>query len=303
MTTPASLATSGSPDDDPHDFYDLAQLPTVDTRPAETVTAAKDTADETLAVWAAAGDPAAFGELYRRYHRLIGWHLRRRGVNPADVDDLVHEVFITALTLLQDGAFPEVSVKAWLSGYAGQRVLTAYFSKQWERRTALTGVKLAAALPQPGATPPPGLSVRLVAALDTLRPRDRQIIELRLIEGQSAAATALITGFTERSVVTYTHRAVKALYKALTGTDRPRRPRTLTLEERFPIALEIAAETLAAGDRWGFRTIKAGFKARGLPLDNAPACELVRMVREAMPQTGSGRQNGVARRQADGGAR
>lgn len=303
MTRPGLLATPGSPDDNPHDFYNLVQFAPAAARPAESVTAAEDTADETLAVWAATGDPAAFGELYRRYHRMVAGHLRRRGIDPAEVDDLTQEVFTTALGQLHDGAFAEDSFRRWLFGIAVPRALTPYFGARWCQDQAMGGLTLTAHLPHPDVTPPPSLPARVVAALATLTPRSREVIELRYIEGQSIAATALVLGMSESTVQTRTGTAMRDLYKALTGTDRPRRPKTASLEELLPVALEIATEALAAGDRWSLRVLRAGLKARQIPIRGTRADELNRMVRKAMPEADVRQPAGLGRVRARGGAR
>ncbi|WP_131764642.1 sigma-70 family RNA polymerase sigma factor [Candidatus Protofrankia californiensis] len=298
MTRPAVLAAAPDPDDSDNlpVFLDAGG-------PAETVTAPADTTDEVLAVWSAAGDAAAFAELYRRYTRMIASHLYRRRVDPGDVDDLIQEVFTTALELLHGGSFPDGSFRYWLLGYVVVRVLNGYFGKRWRHEETVGKATLAASMPRPDSTPPPGLSATFVAALATLTPQCRQVIKLRYLEGQSVAATALVVGIEERRVADVTRIAVRDLHRALTGTDRPRRPKAAPLAELLPIALEVATETLAAGDRWGLRTLKAGFQARKIPLSTTRAQELTHAVRAVMPETGTGRPTGLVRRKAKGGAR
>ncbi len=256
-----------------------------------------------LAVWSAAGDAAAFAELYRRWFRRIAAHLHRRGIDPAEVDDLAQEVFTTALELLHEGLFPEGEFRTWLFGHVVPRTLTGYFGTRWRRDKAVAGVTLAASIPGPEATAPPGLPDRYAAAVATLTLRQRQLVELRYIEGQSIAATMLITGLSESGVRAGTERAVRDLYTALTGTARPRRPAAASLDALLPTALEIARQILADGGRWSVDALETGFRARGIPLGSNRAGALARMVRQAMPQTGTGRENRLVRRMTNGGAR
>ncbi|WP_163549275.1 sigma-70 family RNA polymerase sigma factor [Candidatus Frankia nodulisporulans] len=217
MTRPGLLAAPGSPDDDPPGHHGLAQPVPAVRRPGETITSAEDTADETLAVWAAAGDAVAFAELYQRYQQMTGAHLRRRGVDPADVDDLVQEVFASALELLHDGVFSGALFRHWLFAHVLTRIVNRHFQNGWQHDEPLTWVTFTAALPDPDAAPPPTLSVRLATALATLSPWHRQIIELRYVEGQSIATTALITGLAEYTVTALTGQAKRDLHQALTG--------------------------------------------------------------------------------------
>ncbi|WP_163547805.1 RNA polymerase sigma factor [Candidatus Frankia nodulisporulans] len=300
MTRPTLLAAPGFPDDnDPRGTDTRARpVPVPVYRPAETVTPVALTTDETLAVWAALGDPAAFEELHRRWSRRIGAHLHRRAINPADLDDLVQEVFTTALELLHRGLLPTETFSAWLFGQAVARTLTGYFGKQWRHREAVGGATLTALTGGLGTAPAAGLAERIQVAMAELTPRRRQAIELRYLEGQSLAATALVLGIKVTSVEPLLGRARRDLHEALTGTERPKadvRP----FEELMPAALEIAAAALAAGRPFGRRVLVAALADRGIPLGEKRAAALARMVRTAMPQIGTGRPTGLAHRHSD----
>ena len=65
------------------------------------------------------GDRAAFGALYERYGRMIHGILLSR-VAPADADDLVQEVFLTAMKQIAKLREPE-KFGAWLAAMARNR--------------------------------------------------------------------------------------------------------------------------------------------------------------------------------------
>ncbi|MDT3438335.1 sigma-70 family RNA polymerase sigma factor [Pseudofrankia sp. BMG5.37] len=304
MTTP-TITTAGAPDDDPRGF-DLIDMPIPEA--ADVASPPEGTEDEVLAVWSALRDPDAYGELYRRYGHNVAAHLRRRvwDRDLDEVDDLTQEVFTSALELLQAGMFPQGAFRNWLYGHVVAVVLTRYIVSRWADGRALAGMTAALLLPAPHAADGPVLSERLRAALDSLSPRRRQVLELRCIEGQSAAATAHIIGMREGSVGPLLSKAARDMYKMLAGADKPRRPPWKSMEELLPVALEVAATALAAGTPWNYSVLTHGFKARGIPLGAGRRTELDRQVRAAMPQLGParrGRPGGLACLRPPGGAR
>ncbi|THJ75862.1 sigma-70 family RNA polymerase sigma factor [Candidatus Frankia alpina] len=302
MTRRTLLAAPGFPDDnDPRDTYAQAR-PVPARRLVETVTPVSLTADEMLVVWAALGDPGAFEELYRRWSRRIGAYLYRRAINPADLDDLLQEVFTTALELLYRGLLPTETFSAWLFGQAAAaRTLTGYFGEQWRHREAVGGVTLAVLAGGLGTASAAGLAKRIWVALAELTPRRRQAIELRYLEGQSLAATALVLGIKVTSVEPLLGRALRDVHGVLTGTERPKRPKAdvRPFEELMPAALEIAAAALVAGRPFSRRVLVAALADRGISLGDRRAAALARMVRTVMPQIGTGRPTGFAHRRSD----
>lgn len=82
-------------------------------------------ADDSLAEAILRGDPAAEGLLYARYHKQLVLILQRRGVPPAQCDDIAHEAYIVTLQRLRDGELkqPELvgrylkrtAINTWLS--------------------------------------------------------------------------------------------------------------------------------------------------------------------------------------------
>jgi len=260
----------------------------------EPLSAAADTEDDVLGVWAAAGDQAAAAELYRRYRPMVAGHLYGRSIAPDDVDDLVQEVFVSCLELLRSGGFQDGPFRRWLFGHVVAKTLTGYFSRRWSGDQAAAGARAALLLPPPSITETRPLSAPLAAALTTLPARGRQLVELRYLEGQSGAATALVTGLTENTVHVVTSRAVAILRKTLLGSAKATRPALLSFDEHLRVAFDVADDVQATGGSWSKPTLIAAFKARGVPVGNARAGALVHAVRAARPDISSHRPAGLA---------
>src|ERR1051326_8910886 len=90
--------------------------------------------DDGLIEAAAQGDRDAFGELYVRYSRLVHGILLAR-VPPADAEDLVQDVFMSAMRQLR-GLRTAASFRGWLAAIARNRAID-YF--RGARRNAPLG--------------------------------------------------------------------------------------------------------------------------------------------------------------------
>lgn len=158
------------------------------------------------------GDRSAFGVLYERYARMVHGILLGR-VPPLEVDDLVHEVFLTALRelhkLRRDAAFG-----AWLARITRNRAHD-YFRRSPVRKE----VELHEMLPGQG---PQSTSATAEAqlALNAIRELPgayRETLMLRLVEGMTGPEIASRTGLTSESVRVNLHRGMKLLRAKLSG--------------------------------------------------------------------------------------
>ena len=142
-----------------------------------------------LVVAAREGDRSAFADLYRRYVRMVHGVLLAR-LPRAEVDDLVQDVFVTAMqrvgSLREAAAFP-----GWLASIARNRAI------DFLRRRRVETTEL---VDEPAA--PDG---------DTLPEAYRETLVLRLVEGLSGAEIAAQTGLTPSSVRVNLHRGMKML--------------------------------------------------------------------------------------------
>jgi RNA polymerase sigma-70 factor (ECF subfamily) len=155
------------------------------------------------------GDRSAFGELYRRYARMIHGVLLAR-VPYGDVDDLVQDVFLQAMerldTLREAGAF-----RGWLATIARNRATD-------HLRRATPTTELPEDLPSNESSGESAVRMEAAAALAIIRTLPeayRETLILRLVEGFTGPEIAAQTGLTEGSVRVNLHRGMKQLRERL----------------------------------------------------------------------------------------
>jgi len=165
--------------------------------------------DAELARAARHGSRAAFGRLYDRYARMVHGILLAR-VPPWEVDDLVQDVFLSALrqlgALRDDGAFG-----GWLAMIARNRAHDYHRrAREW---TELPEEMASADRHTPEAS----------AALEAIRALPeayRETLMLRLVEGMTGDEIAARTGMTPASVRVNLHRGMKQLRQKLDCEER-----------------------------------------------------------------------------------
>ncbi len=167
--------------------------------------------DATLVSAARNGDREAFGELYARYGRLVHGVLLAR-LPRQDVDDLVQDVFVTALhrlgTLRDPAAFG-----AWLVAIARNHATDHH-------RRGPEPARPAADEADPGKDPPPTIGLAVLNVIRSLPEAYRETLMLRLVEGMTGPEIASRTGLTHGSVRVNLHRGFKLLREVL-GAERP----------------------------------------------------------------------------------
>lgn len=151
------------------------------------------------------GDRGAFAALYARFARTVHGILLSR-IPRADVEDLVQDVFLTALeelaTLRQPAAFG-----GWLSAIARNHATDHL--RRTPRTTELP--------PDLAASDPDRAEAMFVlAAIRQLPDAYRETLTLRLVEGMTGPEIAACTGLTEGSVRVNLHRGMKQLRERLT---------------------------------------------------------------------------------------
>ena len=157
--------------------------------------------------WIAAarrGDRAAFGQLFLRYAPLVHGVLLAR-MPRADADDLMQDVFVTALERLETLVEVE-KVGAWLATLARHRAIDVWRSKP----------KLALLPEVSAAVQPPRAEVNEVLAIIRALPEAyRESLVLRLVEGLSGPEIAEQIGLTPESVRVNLFRGMKLLRERL----------------------------------------------------------------------------------------
>jgi RNA polymerase sigma-70 factor, ECF subfamily len=159
--------------------------------------------DDGLIRAASDGDRAAFGELYVRYARLVHAILLAR-VPPGDAEDLVQEVFLSAMRQLR-GLRTAASFKGWLGAIARNKA-TDYF-----RESRLLS-------PLEDAPPPKTANPDAFLVMDRIRSLPeayRETLVMRLVEGMTGPEIAEQTGLTPESVRVNLCRGMKMLREVL----------------------------------------------------------------------------------------
>ncbi|HTX37435.1 MAG TPA: sigma-70 family RNA polymerase sigma factor [Bryobacteraceae bacterium] len=155
---------------------------------------------------AAAGDRAAFGELYVRYARMVHGILLGR-VPPAEAEDMVQDVFISAMKQLA-GLRTAAAFPGWLAAIARNRAMD-YFRGSRER----------VPLDEKRPAGKNGIEDAFLV-LDVVRRLPeayRETLILRLVEGMTGPEIALRTGLTPESVRVNLCRGMKMLRELLGG--------------------------------------------------------------------------------------
>ncbi len=181
-----------------------------------------DGPDDALVRAAQQGDRSAFGLLYSRYARMVHGILLSR-VPHADVDDLVHDVFLQALPRLS--SLREVSkFPGWLATIARNRATDFH-----RRSKPLDEFVEETTAAEDGATHPSmpptfHSTVEARAALDailSLPESYRETLILRLVEGMTGPEIAARTGLTHGSVRVNLHRGMQQLREILVRKAAP----------------------------------------------------------------------------------
>jgi RNA polymerase sigma-70 factor, ECF subfamily len=164
--------------------------------------------DDGLIRAAANGDRGAFGELYKRYARMVHGILLAR-VPPADAEDLVQDVFMSAMKRLRElrtaGAF-----RGWLAAIARNRAMD-YFRAARREEPLAANVE-----PSQNGTQETFVILDLIRALPEAY---RETMILRLVEGMTGPEIAARTGLTPESVRVNLCRGMKLL-RGVSGGNR-----------------------------------------------------------------------------------
>jgi RNA polymerase sigma-70 factor (ECF subfamily) len=167
--------------------------------------------DDGLIRAAVAGDRGAFGELYVRYARMVHGILLAR-VPPGDAEDLVQEVFMSAMKQLR-GLRTAAAFRGWLGAIARNRAID-YF------RGARHNEPLDEVVERTHGVRPAGEDAfEVLDLIRTLPEAYRETLILRLVEGMTGPEIAEQTGLTADSVRVNLCRGMKMLRELLGGVE------------------------------------------------------------------------------------
>jgi RNA polymerase sigma-70 factor (ECF subfamily) len=148
--------------------------------------------DEQLCRYAAAGDAAAFEELYRRHRELVRSVVHRHVYDGGRVDDLVQEAFAEAWRAIGRFDPARSTARTWLAMLATRRCIDAL------RRAAVRPLLDELTLASEPAEPDPGdgiaLRVTVDRALARLGAQQRAMLRMIYGEGRSYREVAELLG-------------------------------------------------------------------------------------------------------------
>jgi len=180
--------------------------------------------DAGLVTAAQDGDRAAFGRLHDRYARMVHGVLLAK-VPFQEVNDLVQDVFLTALRRLRTLRAPE-SFGAWLAAIARNRASDYHRHSLPEDPLGdddMTTLQLAVAN---GADEDPNLASKVLDVIKSLPDAYRETLVLRLVEGMTGPEIAARMQMTPGSVRVNLHRGMQQLRAKLSRSMHPSRQET-----------------------------------------------------------------------------
>jgi RNA polymerase sigma-70 factor (ECF subfamily) len=142
-------------------------------------------------------DDTRFERLFREHVAAVRAYAARR--DPALAEEVVAETFLICWRRLDDVPRDELP---WLLGVARRTLSNAWRTR--DRQTAL--VERVTALPEPVDAQPES-DPRVTAALQSLSPRDREMLLLVAWDGLDRAGIARVAGCTRTEVGVRLHRA------------------------------------------------------------------------------------------------
>jgi RNA polymerase sigma-70 factor, ECF subfamily len=167
-----------------------------------------DDSDAALVKASQAGYRDAFGQLYQRYARMVHGILLAK-VPVAEVEDLVHEVFLRALPRLQ-GLRDASRFGAWLAA------ITRNMAKDYYRQPRVC-IECDGESTPPGAMAAPDEQTQtreaaeILEGVRSLPEAYRETLILRLVEGMTGPEIAAITGLSHGSVRVNLNRGMQQL--------------------------------------------------------------------------------------------
>lgn len=172
-----------------------------------------ETPDAELVRRIAAGDETALSALYRRYVDAIYRFVMAQVRSPQDAEDLTSETFARMLRGLSDFR-GEAAFRNWLYQIARNAVRNHRRSAAYRTNVPLKRTLAAdtGSTPVTGDDEDPARSAKrwqVVALLQPLPPRYRQVLELRFLEGHTIEETASRMGVTIGNAKVIQHRALK----------------------------------------------------------------------------------------------
>lgn len=167
---------------------------------------------------AKAGDCDAFTEIYDRCYEPIYRHIRYRVPSEPTAEDLAGEVFVRMVESIDGFTYRGRPLLAWLYTIAGNLISSYY--RRAERASTVSledGLDAHVAdVPDPEAAASLAIDQeRLVAAMQELTDDQRQVIDLKFLQGLDNLTVAQVLGKSYGAVKSLQHRGLEALRRVL----------------------------------------------------------------------------------------
>ncbi len=185
------------------------------------------TSEALLAEWqlvqAAQADVSAFRPLYERYYDPIFRFIWRRCEDEHLAADICSQVFLLALRKLDSYQFRGLPFSAWLYRIAANEV-TMHYRQQQKQRTVTADTAVYWELADPDSLTTGGIDQGLLekqvsSLLQSLKPEELTIIELRFFEHRPFAEIADLLGISEANAKMRTYRILDKLRKKMPKID------------------------------------------------------------------------------------
>jgi RNA polymerase sigma-70 factor, ECF subfamily len=180
-------------------------------RPVSTVMYAED-----LLRRVRSNDPLAFEELYSRYSpRVFGYLLQRLNGNAEEAEDLTADVFTRVYEKI-DGFQPQgAPLSAWVFRIAHNRLIDSVRRRPRQTQLTLEDAPELSSGPVFGGIDQQVALDQIKAGLARLTPEQRQVIELRFLDGKTLAETAAVVGRNEDAVKKLQARGLASLRRGI----------------------------------------------------------------------------------------
>lgn len=156
-------------------------------------------------------DRESFGELYRKHYDVIAAYIYRRLGDRHAAEDVVQDVFLSAMRSLGRYRYRGVPLKAWL-----YRIATNAVNRRLKRdgRRIYGSVQECIARHEEAASEHPD-AIAAREALLSLAPRYQTVLTLHYLEGMSLEESAAVIGCRVGTVKSRLSRAREAMRKKL----------------------------------------------------------------------------------------
>ena len=176
-----------------------------------------DVPETDLVASAQSGNRAAFGSLYERYMEQIYRYVYYRVSDRDEAEDLTETIFVKAWEALPRFQSRGATFRAWLYRIAHNAVIDRHRTRKTvvPLEQAQNWLDVETSSPEEAAEAAQE-SARLGIALSQLKPRLREVILHRFVNGLSHAETAQTMGLRKGHVRVLQHRALNQMRDLLT---------------------------------------------------------------------------------------